>query len=267
MKRTWIKVTFILREGVKDAFFLWLSGYWITGVWEIDEKTLVVYSREPFIEVPSSLIEKWWQEEEEDEKWSKSWRKGFRAIRIGKDLVVRPPWVRKSSAALEVVIYPAYAFGTGHHPTTYGCLYLIREYFQKGWSFLDLGTGSGILSVLALKMGAKRVCAVDIDPLAMEEMERNLQLNDLEVSQVECIVGEINMVQGRFHLIAANVGPHFHLENLPTMKKLLEREGFIILSGFEEHDATPIVEKAREVGLSILKTQVFSSWVSMVCQG
>ncbi|MGQ9747660.1 MAG: 50S ribosomal protein L11 methyltransferase [Candidatus Caldatribacteriaceae bacterium] len=267
MKRTWIKVTFVLREGVKEAFFMWLSGYPTSGAWEVDEKTIVVYSRQLFVEVPSSLIEKWWQEEEEEEEWGKNWKKYFRAIRIGENLVVRPPWARKSSAALEVVIYPAYAFGTGHHPTTYGCLYFIREYFRKGWSFLDLGTGSGILSILALKMGAKRVCAVDIDPLAIEEMERNLQLNDLEMSRVERIVGEIDMVQGRFHLVAANVGPHFHLENLPTMKELLEKGGFVILSGFEEHDATPIVEKTRKVGLSILKTQVFSSWVSMVCQG
>ncbi|MGC8777642.1 MAG: 50S ribosomal protein L11 methyltransferase, partial [Candidatus Caldatribacteriaceae bacterium] len=128
------------------------------------------------------------------------------------------------------------------------------------------GVGSGVLSILALKMGARKVCAVDIDPLAIEEVKRNLQLNSLDGSRVELLLGEINVVQGKFDFVAANIGPYFHLEYLPEMKNLLERNGKILLSGFEEGDLPRIEEKIREVGLKILETLVLSSWVSMVCQ-
>ncbi len=96
--------------------------------------------------------------------------------------MVRPPGKTRKGAAVELVIYPAYAFGT-QHPTTYWCLYMIDKYFQRGQSFLDVGSGSGILSILAAKLEGGRIVALDIDPHAGEELRRNLSLNDMDFSR------------------------------------------------------------------------------------
>ncbi|MCX7667941.1 MAG: 50S ribosomal protein L11 methyltransferase, partial [Atribacterota bacterium] len=157
MKRTWIKATFILRDNQKDAFWLWLSGLNSLGVWEVDQQTVIAYFSESLSELSLPFVERWWQEEEEEGEWGRKWRENFIPLWIDEDLVVRPPWEEKAKALFDIVIYPAYAFGTGHHPTTSGCLRCIKKYFRRGLSFLDVGVGSGILSILALKMGAKRV--------------------------------------------------------------------------------------------------------------
>lgn len=266
MKRVWTKITFKLRDEQKEAFWMWLSEFQIAGAWEIDERTVVVYCWDPLPAPPPLVVGEWQEEKEEEEEWGQKWKKYFQTIWIDHDLAVRPPWEKKSGAPLEIVIYPAYAFGTGHHPTTRGCLQLMKKYFRENWSFLDLGTGSGILSILALKMGAKRVCAVDIDPLAIEEVGRNLQLNGLEVSHLELLRGELSVVQGRFDFIAANIGPYFHQEYLPEMSSHLEEKGMLLLSGFEVDDLSSVQRSIDEVGLSVLESLVLSSWVSVVCR-
>lgn len=266
MKKTWMKVTFILREDQKDVFWIWLSGLNSLGAWEVDQQTVITYFSQPLPDIPLPFVEIWWQEEEEEGEWSQKWRKKFTPVWIDENLVVRPPWRKQTKALFDIVIYPAYAFGTGHHPTTCGCLRFIKKYFQRGQSFLDVGVGSGVLSILALKMGAKKVCGIDIDPLAIEEVRRNLVLNDLDDSCVELLVGDMSRVQGKFDFIAANLGPYFPLEYLPVMKDHLEKDGKILLSGFEEGDWPPIEQKVHEVGLAILEAAVMSSWMSVVCQ-
>ncbi|MEN3188584.1 MAG: 50S ribosomal protein L11 methyltransferase, partial [Atribacterota bacterium] len=223
------------------------------------------YFLQPLPQMSLPFVERWWQEEEEEGDWGK-WRENFSPIWIDEDLVVRPPWEEKMNALFDVVIYPAYAFGTGHHPTTYGCLRFIKKYFQEGMSFLDVGIGSGILSILALKMGAKRVYGIDVDPLAIEEVQRNLALNDLENSHVELFVGDMSRVEGKFDFIVANIGPYFSLKYLLIMTNHLEKGGKILLSGFEEGDWPPIEQKIHELRLVLLEKLTVSSWMSVVCQ-
>ncbi|NSW75492.1 MAG: 50S ribosomal protein L11 methyltransferase, partial [Candidatus Atribacteria bacterium] len=99
-----------------------------------------------------------------------------------------------------------------------------------------------------------------------EEVRRNLVLNNLDDSCMELLVGDMSRVQGKFDFIAANIGPYFTLEHLPVMKDHLEKDGKILLSGFEEGDWPPIEQKIHEVELAILEAAVMSSWMSVVCQ-
>ncbi len=266
MEWRWFKVTLRVREGAQEALWLWLAEMGTQGVWEVDRETLIAYFSEPLSSVPQEFAASWWQEEERNEPWETKWKESFTPLRVGENVVVRPPWEGESGAPLEIVIYPAYAFGTGQHPTTYGCLLFLDRYFQRGWSLFDVGTGSGILAIFAVKKGAGRVCAIDIDPSAIEEVHRNMSLNGIESSWIECLVGEISTVSGPFDCVVANVGPAFHLEHLGGMKALTREGGFVILSGFEEADFPPIKKKMMEIGLILVDSYSLSSWMTVVCE-
>jgi ribosomal protein L11 methyltransferase len=121
-----------------------------------------------------------------EENWEENWKRHFKPRRVGKSIFVRPTWesVDIPAGAVEIVLDPGQAFGTGDHPTTRMCLELIEEFVRPGDAVADIGCGSGILSVGARKLGAGRVLATDIDPLSVEVAKENAQLNGVEFEAV-----------------------------------------------------------------------------------
>lgn len=258
----WFKMTARVRE--KDAFLLWLSEHESRGVWEVDESTLVAYGLSPFPPPPPEYVTEWYQEEEEGEDWERRFRESFTTVRIGGDITVRPPWEAPSGAPFDIVIYPAFAFGTGHHPTTVLCLRMIRKYFREGMAFLDVGTGSGVLAFLALKMRASSVAALDCDPLAIAEFQRNAGLNGIPLEVVDLRLGSIDAISGTFDCIAANVSLHFHLEHLGDLVARLREGGYLILSGFERDDFPLLAERAKHFPLGLVEVVEDTPWVAVV---
>lgn len=258
----WFKLKAQVRE--KDAFLLWLSEQGTRGVWEVDENTLVAYGLSPFPEPPLSLVASWEQEEEEEGDWESRWREGFSTLWVTEDTTVRPPWERETGAPFDLVIYPAFAFGTGHHPTTALCLRMLRKYLKEGMAFLDVGTGSGILTFLAFKMKAHPLVALDCDPLAIEEFRRNAALNGVPEEAVTLLLGEIDAVSGTFDCIVANISLHFHLKSFGDFLARLRKGGYLILSGFEEKDLPLLFERAQEFPLRALEVLEERSWVAVV---
>ncbi len=139
--------------------------------------------------------------------------KVFRARRIGK-LMVLPSWIKP------VVIRQGSAFGTGLHPTTRLCLELLQEFLQEGWSVLDVGTGTGILAIASKKLGAGRVLAIDIDPLAIQECLHNAKENCVEV---ECLCLEPKDLTEGFDLLVANLELEIFKRELVHLKRLFRR--------------------------------------------
>lgn len=171
------------------------------------------------------------------EDWSTSWKANFKPLRIGKRLLIVPSWEEPQPHANDIVLRldPGMAFGTGGHETTRLCLELLEQIMDSmpilhSPSVLDLGTGSGILAMAAVQLGAGRVCAVDIDPLAIEVALENLAINDL-TDQVECSTTPLESLEGNFDVILANILAEELVRLAPHLYSRLAPGGSLVLSG------------------------------------
>ncbi|NWF92563.1 MAG: 50S ribosomal protein L11 methyltransferase [Syntrophaceae bacterium] len=183
-----------------------------------------------------------------DQDWGEKWKTFFKPVQVTSRLIVKPPWsrirLRKDQIAIE--INPAMAFGTGTHATTKLCLKVLeRSLRRKGLSVLDVGTGSGILSIAAAKLGAREVWGIDIDRLAVENARENAERNGVS-DIVKISKGSIGRVEKRFDVVIANIDQ----KNLRRMRwpliRHLEDQGFLVLSGILEGEAVPLRQSYLE---------------------
>jgi ribosomal protein L11 methyltransferase len=171
------------------------------------------------------------------EDWSTSWKVNFKPLRIGRRLLIVPSWETPQPHEGDIVLRldPGMAFGTGGHETTRLCLELLEQIMDSmppllSPAVLDLGTGSGILAMAAVQLGAGRVCAVDIDPLAVEVARENLLINGLS-EQVECSTTPLESLDGSFDVILANILAEELVRLAPFLNQRLANGGSLVLSG------------------------------------
>ena len=166
-----------------------------------------------------------------EEDWNRTWKAGFKPLDVGSRFTILPPWENKVAGRTSLIIDPGMAFGTGHHETTRSCLLLLEQYARPGLKkrFLDLGTGTGLLAIAAVRLGYEHVVAVDTDPEATEAAERNLALND--ITTVRVVLGDIFSLEGTFDLIAANIISGVLITLAHEIAAHLAPEGAAILSG------------------------------------
>ncbi|MGE5808940.1 MAG: 50S ribosomal protein L11 methyltransferase, partial [Nitrospirota bacterium] len=199
-----------------------------------------------------------------DQDWNESWKKSFKPVDAGRLFTILPPWEEKRKDRINLIIDPAMAFGTGHHETTRSCLALMEKYAADSGtkSFLDVGTGTGILAIAAVKLGFKRVVAVDTDILATDATRTNSRLND--ASEIEIREGSIEDVSGAFDVIAANLisGVLVHLTS--AIASHLKHGGVAILSGILTGQDVEVAESMIGAGLSLLERYPDGKWTSLV---
>ena len=171
------------------------------------------------------------------EDWSTSWKANFKPLRVGRRLLIVPSWEHAAARVDDIVVNmdPGMAFGTGGHETTRLCLELLENIMDTmpimhSPSVLDVGTGSGILAMAAVKLGAQRVCAVDVDPQAIEVARENLAANDL-LGQVECSTTPLGSLDGSFDIILANILAEELVRLAPLLSERLAEGGNLVLSG------------------------------------
>lgn len=200
-----------------------------------------------------------------DEKdWAESWKAFFWPVRIGKNLIVKPTWREYAPCENDIIleIDPGMAFGTGAHSTSALCLRMIEKHLKPGDSFLDIGTGSGILMIAAAKLGAARLIGTDTDEVAAEIARANLILNNIEENkftvQVSNLVEKINE---RFDIVAANILSEVIMILLDSVQKVISDNGMLICSGIIEKNSGMVEEKMKEKGFEIIETQVMDGWV------
>ena len=183
----------------------------------------------------------------QDESWADAWKRHFPVLRVGRRLVLRPSWRRYRPRRDDVVIDldPGMAFGTGQHATTRLCLETLEERLAPGVAVLDVGTGSGVLSLAAALLGAARVDAVDIDPVAVRVAQENAGRNSVdEVMRVALgSLGETwpfpEPIAGRYDLVLANLSSRIVQELARPLVEALRPGGVALLSGvIEEHEVT-----------------------------
>jgi ribosomal protein L11 methyltransferase len=205
----------------------------------------------------------------DDEDWAESWKAHFAPQRISRKIVVKPSWRRYAPDPEEIVVEidPGMAFGTGTHPTTEMCIRMIEKYLKRGDTFLDVGTGSGILLIVAAKLGAGKLRGVDIDPHAVEIARTNLLRNRIDSVRFE--VAPANFTDGAtgsFDLVAANITADVIGGMLDRIPGLLSPGGTLIVSGIIDADEHAMAEKMRSCGLEVFERRGREEWVALAAK-
>ena len=200
----------------------------------------------------------------EAQNWNATWESAFDPVLVGKQLAIIAPFHEEVKGVdYTVVIEPKMSFGTGHHQTTRLMSKALLELDTMPESILDMGCGTGVLAILAEKLGAKNVLAIDIELWAFENTLENAHRN--QCSKIEALHGDSNLLQGRnFDLILANINKNVLLQDLAIYSKCLNNNGLLMLSGFFTSDNDIIVDSAKSVNLALLKTSSDENWSCLV---
>jgi len=198
-----------------------------------------------------------------DQDWNESWKKGFHAIDVGTLFTILPPWESERIGRINLIIDPAMAFGTGHHETTRSCLALLEKYVAHGGrtSFLDVGTGTGILAIAAAKLGYRRVVGVDTDILAVNAARFNIGLN--RTPAIEIREGSISNLTETYDFITANIISGVLVLIAPVIAAHLKPGGIAVLSGILGEQVEEVIEAMTESGLTIVERYPDGKWVSL----
>lgn len=201
-----------------------------------------------------------------EEAWASAWQQSFPIRPVGRRLLVVPPWQESNGAAgrLLVIIEPGRAFGTGHHGTTEGCLILLEDALatMSPPSVLDIGTGTGILAIAAVKLGASAVRAIDVDPDAVAAARSNAARNGCADRIVAQLQGP-EQVAARFLLVLANLLTHAHLALASQYARLVRPGGRLVLGGMLEGDDGRVVEALAGAGFTLRSRLAREGWVSL----
>jgi len=215
-------------------------------------------------------------EETEDIDWINNWKQYFHQFYID-DILVIPSWEDAEAQdrdGLVLHIDPGTAFGTGMHETTQLCIRQLRRYVAPGARILDVGTGSGILSILSLMFGACHAVGTDLDPCAEEAVAQNCQANGIESSRFDMILGNIitdREVQERagygiYDIVVANILADVLVPLTPVAVQHLKPGGIYITSGIIDDKEETVVEAVKKAGLTVLEVNHQGEWVSVTAR-
>jgi ribosomal protein L11 methyltransferase len=203
------------------------------------------------------------------EDWSTSWKANFKPLRVGQRLLIVPSWEKVQPRPGDILLHldPGMAFGTGGHETTRLCLELLEQIMDDmplllTPAVLDLGTGSGILAMAAVQLGAGRVCAVDIDPQAVEVARENLAANGL-TEQVECSTTPLESMTENFDVILANILAEELVRLAPFLAERLNPGGSLVLSGILAEKEDLVRSGFAHQPLMYLTTLQAGEWVAL----
>lgn len=206
--------------------------------------------------------------EVDESDWAENWKNHYRTTRIGKSIVIKPSWETFDPEADDIVIHldPGMAFGTGSHETTAMCTEALEKYVKPGTTVFDVGCGSGILSVVAAKLGADRVLGIDLDPMCVKVSKENFKINEVE-GKAEVIQGNLlDMVDEKADIIVANIIAEIVAGLVPELKDFLKEEGLIIASGIIDEKLRLVEDSLVQSGYSILDSRSLNGWCAVVAK-
>ena len=206
----------------------------------------------------------------EDEDWMESWKSNFGILRIGKRLVIKPTWLELDFTAspddIVIEIDPGIAFGTGYHPTTDTCLQAMEQHIAPGMTVLDLGTGSGILTIAAIKLGAGLVTALDIDSQAVTAARRNFRRLSIN-KQVRLGQGSVphpTAPAGDFDLAVANISARGVADRCPFILTALKPGALFIASGLLNTQKEEVAAVVEPLGFSLISEWPQEEWTTLL---
>lgn len=201
----------------------------------------------------------------EKQNWNEEWEKNYDPIEVGTDIFVRATFHEsKPGFKHEIIIHPQMSFGTGHHETTHQMLALEMTLDHQGKTVLDVGAGTGILAIMASKLGASEVSATDIDDWCIDNARENFALNAIEPKDV--LMGTIDefTFDGPFDILYANINKNVLLAEMEHYAKLTKPGGHLFLSGFYTHDEADILECTTANGFEKLNSTERKNWAAIL---
>ncbi|MBQ8683167.1 MAG: 50S ribosomal protein L11 methyltransferase [Clostridia bacterium] len=204
-----------------------------------------------------------------EEDWANNWKKYFKPLNVGEKLLICPSWETVEDAAGRAVlsIDPGMAFGTGGHDTTRLVLETLEQYITPGCEFLDIGCGSGILSIAACLLGAGTALGIDIDALAVKTAIENGQLNGLTPPRYDIRLGDLARdVSGKYPVIAANIVADAIIALSPAVPALLAEDGVYIVSGIIDTREQDVLAALDACGFAVAERHEHGGWLCMVCR-
>ena len=246
---------------------------------EDDKGTILLNVRKELEEMRSYLnvgectIE---ESQTEDVDWVNNWKQYFHQFYID-DILVIPSWEKveaKDSDKMVIHIDPGTAFGTGMHETTQLCIRQLKKYVTPDTEILDVGCGSGILGMLALKFGAKHSLGTDLDPCAIDATHENMEANGIDRSQYEVMIGNIidqkeiqdQVGYEKYDIVAANILAEVLLPLTPVILHQLKPGGIYITSGIIDEKETVVVDAVKQAGMEVLEVHHQGEWVSVTAR-
>ncbi|MDA8403362.1 MAG: 50S ribosomal protein L11 methyltransferase [Desulfobacteraceae bacterium] len=202
----------------------------------------------------------------DEQDWAESWKQYFYTEKITDRIVINPSWRNYAPAPGEIVleIDPGMAFGTGTHPTTRMCIRLIEKWMKPGDTFLDVGTGSGILMLAAAKLGAETMTGIDNDAVAVAVASQNLQKNNIHPDSYDIRTGNLaGGVSGQFSLVAANILSEVIMTLIDDLPPVLAKNGIFICSGIIQPKQAMIENKLTSQGFEIIEVLNIEEWVAI----
>ncbi len=197
-----------------------------------------------------------------DADWADNWKKFFKVTPIGERLVIRPTWEEYDNTENKTVLSmdPGAAFGTGTHATTKMCLLLLDKYVKSGDKMLDIGCGSGILSIAAALLGAEKAVGVDIDSVAVKVAKENAEINNTG-DKTEYTVGDLaEKVTGKFNIVCANIVADIVMKLTEGVSRYMTEDSVFITSGIIDIRKDEVIEKLESCGFEIIETVTDSNW-------
>ena len=206
--------------------------------------------------------------------WEESWKDNYPAQEVGEKLIVVPCWNPEANGRIPVILDPGLTFGTGAHPSTQMCMEFMEERVRPGMDVIDLGSGSGILSIAALRLGAKTAIGVDIDPKAEDIARENAAYNDFGTDRFDAVTGNVTedhelmrRLSGRhYDLVFVNIVADVIIGLAPVLQHFMDEHTRVICSGILDVRENDVHEALRAAGLVIEATKAKEDWRSLVAR-
>ena len=266
----------IMPEGPADDGVAYLNFYLEE---DVDKEAILKDVREAlddlknFMDIGEATIE---ESQTEDKDWINNWKQYFHQFYVD-DILIIPSWeeVQPEDADKMIIhIDPGTAFGTGMHETTQLCMRQLKKYVTPETELLDVGTGSGILSIVALKLGAKHAVGTDLDPCAITATKENLEANEIPDGSMDVMIGNIiddKAVQDavgyeKYDIVTANILADVLVPLTPVIIHQMKKDGIYITSGIIDEKEETVVEAVKAAGLEVLEVTHQNDWVSVTAR-
>jgi ribosomal protein L11 methyltransferase len=204
-----------------------------------------------------------------EEEWATAWKKYYHPVKISERFTIVPTWETYTpvhSDELIIELDPGMAFGTGTHPTTVMCIQALERTVKKGDRIIDVGTGSGVLSIAGALLGAKEISALDLDQVAVTTAKMNIELNHVqeivEVSQNNLLEG----IEGPVDGIVANILAEVIVRFTDDAAKIVKKDGYFIASGIIQQKKQDVKDALTKSGFEIIETLLMEDWVALIAK-